>query len=67
MCLLTAIKTKDNFMLEEFVASASWETLQSVLIDDEANMDNWNCPHCTFTNTSKSDNCELCNLPKNYQ
>jgi nuclear protein localization family protein 4 len=80
--LAKAISDKnDTLTLEAFRASNSWQNLLTMLksdgrsttngsreapIDLAAEEDQRQCPHCTFINTHRNENCEVCSLPLSF-
>jgi nuclear protein localization family protein 4 len=69
--LLEAVKTKDVNLFVALEQTPSWLTLQSILADERIESINSSdkkakvimCSHCTFLNSSSTENCEMCGLP----
>jgi rubrerythrin len=59
--ICTAIKTK-NSNIEHLTSMDGWNNLNLIL--NAGSSVQWNCRHCTFTNTDNSDSCDMCGLPK---
>ncbi|XP_028968079.1 nuclear protein localization protein 4 homolog [Galendromus occidentalis] len=73
--LLEAVKTKNAEACNTWAAeSEQWRTFETILSSmgsndvempqKEASRSTWNCEHCTFTNESDTNTCEMCSLPR---
>lgn len=74
--LLEAVKNKDAEACNTWAAeSEQWRTFETILSSmgsNDVEMPHtaaagatWNCEHCTFTNESDTNTCEMCSLPRN--